>query len=186
MDKFEMMLEDNDDGVFAISLVKKAAIKEDFIYLKEHETIELKTQDEEEHLLIGAALIPNKLIYRRDADGTEYNIYFSAETIKKASQLYLQDFFQKSVTYDHDIKIDGITLVESWIIKDSAIDKSALFGFNLPIGTWMISLKVDNTDIWENYVKTGKVKGFSIEGSFQRDDSKLLMDEIEAILQEAN
>jgi len=41
-----------------------------------------------------------------------------------------------------------------------------LYGLDVPVGTWMGSVKVDNDDIWNDYVKTGKVKGFSIEGYF--------------------
>ena len=58
-----------------------------------------------------------------------------------------------------------MTVVESWIIEDEQMDKSKKYGFSLPVGTWMISMKVENDAIWQK-VKDGEVKGFSIEGFF--------------------
>ena len=80
------------------------------------------------------------------------------------------------------MNIQGLTLVESWIKEDMIHDKSAKYDMEVPIGTWMVAMKVDNDDIWNNYVKEGKVKGFSIEGYFadkaemtkQNEDEKLL------------
>ena len=96
----------------------------------------------------------------------EYYIYFTRETVKKASELYLMRGNQNNATYEHFEKIEGLTLVESWIVEDKEKDKTAFYGMDYPIGTWAGSFKVNNKDIWENYVKTGKVKGFSIEGYF--------------------
>ena len=67
--------------------------------------------------------------------------------------------------YEHEKKLSGMSVVESWIIDDTKTDKSRFYGFDLPKGTWMISMKVNNDDVWKD-VKEGKVKGFSIEGYF--------------------
>ena len=67
---------------------------------------------------------------------------------------------------EHQVDIQGLSVVESWIIEDTDMDKSKKYGLSLPKGTWMVSVKVNNDDIWNNYVKEGKVKGFSIEGFF--------------------
>jgi hypothetical protein len=72
---------------------------------------------------------------------------------------------QNNATYEHDKKLKGMSVVESWIIDDSKTDKSRFYGFDLPKGTWMISMKVNNDEVWKD-VKEGKVKGFSIEGYF--------------------
>ena len=56
--------------------------------------------------------------------------------------------------------------MESWIVENKEKDKTALYGLDVPVGTWMGSVKVQNEDVWNDYVKTGKVKGFSIEGYF--------------------
>ena len=114
---------------------------------------------------MGPALIPNKKIFRKFGE-QEYFIYFSEHTVKKASELFLTKGNQNNSTLEHEIKLNGLSVVESWIIEDEKQDKSNKYGFNLPIGTWMVSMKVNNDDVWNNYVKSGKVKGFSIEGHF--------------------
>lgn len=162
----ELIIDDKDkmSGIDAVSVVHSPAIEENFIALNKHE-IELKEIDTEKKILMGAALIPDKQIYRRNEKGDEYYIFFSQDTVRKASELFLMNSNQNNATYEHDQKLKGLSVVESWIIEDSKTDKSRLYGFDLPKGTWMISMKVNNDDVW-NDVKAGKVKGFSIEGYF--------------------
>jgi hypothetical protein len=166
MNIIELILdeENNEIGIEAISIVENPAIEEDFISLNSN-IIELAEADKEKKLLVGALLIPNKPIYRRSGD-EEYYIYFSKDTVVKASQMYLMNGNQSKATLEHDHEINGLTLVESWIVEDEVHDKSRKFGMNVPVGTWMGSVKVNNDDVWNNFVKTGKVKGFSIEGYF--------------------
>ena len=166
MNIIELVLdeENNEIGIEAISVVENPAIEEDFIALNSN-IIELAEADKEKKLLVGALLIPNKPIYRRSGD-EEYYIYFSKDTVVKASQMYLQNGNQSKATLEHDHEINGLTLVESWIVEDEVHDKSRKFGMNVPVGTWMGSVKVNNDEVWNDFVKTGKVKGFSIEGYF--------------------
>ena len=166
MNIIELILdeENNEIGIEAISVVENPAIEEDFIALNSN-IIELAEADKEKKLLVGALLIPNKPIYRRSGD-EEYYIYFSKDTVVKASQMYLMNGNQSKATLEHDHEINGLTLVESWIVEDEVHDKSRKFGMNVPVGTWMGSVKVNNDEVWNDFVKTGKVKGFSIEGYF--------------------
>jgi len=151
-------------GINAVSVVESPAIEENFIALQKHE-VELKEVDTEKRILMGAALIPNKQIYRKNKD-KEYYIYFSEDTVRKASELFLMRSNQNNATYEHERKmLEGMSVVESWIIEDEKLDKSVKYGFNLPKGTWMISMKVNNDEVWKK-VKEGEVKGFSIEGYF--------------------
>jgi len=152
-------------GIDAISIVEQPAIEENFIALKEDVKVELANIDKEKRILMGAALIPNKKIYRRDRED-EYYIYFSEDTVRKASELFLMRGNQNRSTLEHEAELSGLTVVESWIIEDETHDKSRKYGLKMPVGTWMVSMKVNNDDVWDNYVKTGKVKGFSIEGYF--------------------
>lgn len=164
----ELILDENEEfnGIEAISVVENPAIEEDFIALKgENEQIKLANVSNERRILMGALLIPNKPIYRRNDDG-EYYIFFSKNTVSKASQMYLMRGNQNNSTMEHDYQLKGLSLVESWIVEDEIHDKSRKYDLNVPIGTWMGSVKVTNDDVWNNYVKTGKVKGFSIEGYF--------------------
>ena len=162
----ELVIDENDlqTGIHAVSVVHSPAIEENFIALAKHE-LELKEVDTEKKILMGAALVPNKQILRADKDGKGYYIYFSEDTIKKASELFLMRSNQNNATYEHKEKLNGMSVVESWVIDNPDMDKSKEYGFNLPKGTWMISMKVNNEDIWKD-VKAGKVKGFSIEGYF--------------------
>ena len=162
----ELILDETQEmmGIDAISIVESPAIQEDFIALNSQE-IKLAEVSKEKKILMGALLVPNKPIYRKNGDD-EYYIYFSKDTIAKASQLYLKNGYQGNSTLEHASSLEGLTLVESWLVEDEVNDKSRAYGMNVPVGTWMGSVKVDNDEIWNEYVKTDKVKGFSIEGYF--------------------
>ena len=156
--------EQEESGIDAISIVESPAIESDFVALSAEE-IKLAEVDKEKKILLGALLIPNKPIYRNGDEG-EYYIFFSKDTIVKASQMYLKNGYQNKSTLEHDQALNGLTLVESWIVEDEVMDKSRKYGLNVPVGTWMGAVKVNNDEIWQEYVKTNKVKGFSIEGYF--------------------
>lgn len=166
----ELVIDEKEEnaGIDAVSVVENPAIESDWVALKEHQ-VELKTVDEDKRILMGAALIPDKQIYRRNEKNEEYYIFFSSDTIRQASQLFLKKGNQNEATLEHQSKIEGMTVVESWIVEDPKKDKSALYGFNMPKGTWMLSMYVDNDDVWEK-VKAKEVKGFSIEGYFQEKE----------------
>jgi len=162
----ELVLDEDieENGVDAISIVENPAIESDFVALKQEE-IKLAEVDKEKRILLGALLIPNKPIYRSGEEG-DYYIFFSKDTIVKASQMYLKNGYQNKSTLEHQQALKGLTLVESWIVEDEVQDKSRKYGLNVPVGTWMGAVKVNNDEIWKEYVKTSKVKGFSIEGYF--------------------
>ena len=166
MEIIELLLDENDEmtGIEAVSIVESPAIEADFITLSKQE-IKFAKIDEEKRLLMGPALIPNKPIFRKRND-TMFYVYFSQQTVKRASELFFINGNQNNATLEHNMDVKGLTVVESWIIEDTDMDKSKMYGFDLPVGTWMISMKVENDDIWNDYVKEGKVKGFSIEGYF--------------------
>lgn len=162
----ELIIDEENEfsGIEAISVVENPAIEEDFIALKEHKEVKLAEVDKEKRILMGAALIPNKKIFRKGEED-DYYIFFSEETVRKASELFLMKGNQNNSTLEHDIELKGMSVVESWIIEDEKKDKSRKYDFDLPVGTWMVSVKVNNDDVW-NQVKLGEVKGFSIEGYF--------------------
>ena len=163
----ELVIDEFDElaGIEAISVVENPAIEEDFIALKDHQEISLAEIDKEKKILLGPLLIPNKPIYRKNQED-EYYIYFSRETVRKASEGFLMKGNQSKSTIEHQHSIKGLTLVESWLVEDEVHDKSRKYGMNVPVGTWMGAIKVNNDEVWNEYVKTGKVKGFSVEGYF--------------------
>ena len=187
MNIVELVIDENDDvsGIEAISVVESPAIEEDFIALKNQE-FKLAEVDKEKRILMGAALVPNKPIYRRNNED-EYYIYFSKDTVRKASELFFIRGNQNNSTLEHNMPLTGLTAVESWIVEGEK-DKTRHYDLDVPIGTWMVSMKVHNDDVWNNYVKTGKVKGFSIEGYFadklERPQDKSIKDELAKIEEE--
>ena len=150
-------------GIDAISLVEHPAIESDWIAMNS-QAVQFKTQNEEKRLIMGAALIPDKPIYRKTGE-EEYYVYFSKKTVRRAMELYFKNGNQANATLEHEHKINGLHVVESWIVEGEQ-DKSRMYGLEVPVGTWMVSMKVENDAIWEKFVKEGSVKGFSIEGYF--------------------
>jgi hypothetical protein len=161
----ELIIDENEElsGVDAVSIVEFPAIESNFISLNKQ--LELAKVDDEKRILMGAALIPNKHIYRRNGKD-EYYIFFSNETVRKASELFLMNSNQNNATLEHDKELKDLSIVESWIVEDTDMDKSKKYGLDAPVGSWVVSMKVNNDVIWNDFVKTGKVKGFSIEGYF--------------------
>ena len=174
MDTFKVIFSEEKEGVFAISLVENPAIEIDFIALSKENIIKLAEVSEEKRLLISPVLIPNQPIYRRDAQGNEFNIVFPEETILKAQQNFYKQGFQRNSNIEHDdsLTLNDVTFVESWIKEDDTHDKSLKYGFDLPNGTWFAVMKVENDEAWQK-VKNGEVKGFSIEGNFDLEKINL-------------
>lgn len=198
MDIIELFIDETDEvsGIEAVSIVENPAIEEDFIALKDHQ-VKFAEVNKEKRILMGAALIPNKPIYRMSGEN-EYYIYFSRDTVRKASELFFIRGNHNKSTLEHQVPLDGLVAVESWIVENKEQDKSAMYGMDVPLGTWMLSMKVLNDDVWENYVKSGKVKGFSIEGYFadklerpnepnelaawEEQEGEYLLEELKAVL----
>jgi hypothetical protein len=150
-------------GVYGISLVSAPAMEGEFIALSKDAKIEFKTVNEEQRILMGLILEPNKPIYRNDK-GEEYNIVFSAETIKDLSQNFFKQGYQTNSSIEHSgERLEGVNFYESWIVENPKIDKSVNFGLSYPKGSWIATMKVESEEVWNDYVKTGKVLGFSID-----------------------
>jgi hypothetical protein len=154
-------------AIDAISLVSAPAIEENWVFFgKEKNNLTLAKVDEEKRMLVSPALIPDKQIFRYDPNtDSEYYVYFSKDTVRKASELYLKNNNHHKATEEHSERVSGVLTVESWIIEDTKTDKSTLYGFSLPKGTWMVKMKIENDDLWQK-IKSGELKGLSIEGYF--------------------
>ena len=165
----ELVIEENNEmlAIDAISLVSAPAIEQDFVFFgKEKHNLTFAKVDEEKRMLVSPALIPNKQIFRYDPNtDSEYYVYFSPETVRQASELYLKHNNHHKATHEHSERVSGVLTVESWIIEDPKMDKSKLYGYNLPKGSWMVKMRVDNDELWEK-VKSGELRGLSIEGYF--------------------
>ena len=150
----------------AISLVTSPAIEEDFVFFgKEKNNLTFAKVDEEKRMLVSPALIPLKQIYRYDPNtDSDYYVYFSKETVAQAAALYLKHNNHHKATYQHEDRVSGVLTIESWI-KEGEQDKSNLYGFDLPVGTWFVKMKMENEELWQE-IKNGTLKGLSIEGYF--------------------
>jgi hypothetical protein len=172
-------------GVFAISVVEQPAIGVDFVALSEQHTVKFK--EDFRGLLYGALLIPDQLIYRRD-DKTEeeYYVKYSKDTIRAIAYNYLKQNMTNNATVEHAKVVDGVSLVETWIIEGEN-DKSKNFGFSLPEGTWFGCMKVENEEV-KQQIQNKEVLGFSIEGNFLAEKEMYLNkhEEFAAILDEIN
>ena len=153
-------------AIDAISLVTSPAIEQDFVFFgKEKNNLTFAKVDEEKRMLVSPALIPNKQIFRHDPNtDSDYYVYFSKETVRKASELYLKHNNHHKATYQHQDRVSGVLTVESWI-KEGDQDKSKLYGYDLPDGTWFVKMKIENDELWQK-IKGGELKGLSIEGYF--------------------
>ena len=188
MKLYELILdnsEDADSGVFALSLVQNPAIEANWVYFSKEgkQQIQFATIDNDKRTIVAPVLIPDKQILRIDEEtGEEYRVYFTKDTVEKLAQKYLQNGYQNKATLEHAEVIDGeVTVVESWVSKSTTKDKSALY-FNraFPEGTWFVTMKVNDEQLWQDYIKTGLVKALSLEGIF---DHKLVKaSKVESIL----
>ena len=193
MDTIELFIdeESKDDGIYAISLVEFPAIEENFVALSQHK-VEFKTLDEDKRIVVGLALVPNKKIYRRKKD-YEYNIVFSDETVRKASELYLKSLKNNNTTLEHQSLTSGVSVIESWIVEDERMDKSNLYGLNATKGSWVVTMKVDNDNVWDD-IKKKKYLGLSIEGIFSdkvdlsndKTEEEITIEQIKEILNGGN
>ena len=164
----ELIIQDENQelAIDAISLVTSPAIEQDFVFFgKEKNNLTFAKVDEEKRMLVSPALIPNKQIFRHDPNtDSDYYVYFSKETVRKASELYLKHNNHHKATYQHQDRVSGVLTVESWI-KEGDSDKSKLYGYDLPNGSWFVKMKIENDELWQK-IKAGELKGLSIEGYF--------------------
>lgn len=191
MKVYEITKRKNAPNVFGISLVAEPAMESDYVKLSKENTdklsedqkIELSNQydiqfsevDKEKRLLLGLVLEPNKLIYRYDpATKEEYYITVNEETILELAHDYIKNSNQNYSTLEHDGReLDGVTFVEHWTVEDSKVDKSALHGLSFKKGSWVTVAKIENDTLWNDYVKTGRVMGFSIDAMVHLEEVKL-------------
>lgn len=163
-----------DSDVYAVSLVDDPAIEETFIALGKEKPLRIFLEENEKRIVMGAVLVPDKPIYRNQ-DGEEFYITFSADTIEKLAHDFLRMGRNYNFSYQHDGAVEGVSVIESWIVSDTEMDKSSRYGMKLPKGTWVMAAKIDNEELWRS-IKNGDAKGFSIEAIVNLDEIKLKKD----------
>lgn len=175
----------SDVGVDFVALVDRPAIEKQFLAFSDKSRFAI--QSDEQRIISGALMLADTPIYRQDQKG-EYYVVFDADTIKKIVLKFFKNGYQHNVNLMHEegMKVDGLTMFESWI-SDKSRGVLPMQGFeDVPDGSWFGSFKVENDAVWQ-LVKDGKVKGFSVEGIFNYSELKMteeekLMEEIFKIL----
>lgn len=153
-------------GLDAISLVEYPAVEVDFLKFSKEEPIKLQFENEEKRIITGVALLADTPIYRVKPDGEEYYIVFDKDTIEQLITKYAKYMFQNLVNIEHSDShfVDGLYMIESYIKNsDRGIAPNEFSA--VPDGSWIVSYKVDNMDVWEK-IRSGEVKGFSVQGFF--------------------
>ena len=176
---FEMIINDDENSdveVQAIAFVPNPAIEINFLaFAKEKMFFAL---DESRRIVSGPAMIADQKIYRKDPDGREYDVFFSKETIEKIALKFFKKDYQKNLNLFHDpnLSLQGVTIFESFV-SDESRGVLPMKGFeDLPNGSWFISAKIENDEVW-NKIKSGEVKGFSVEGIFSYVKKEKTLDE---------
>jgi uncharacterized coiled-coil protein SlyX len=179
MKRYRAKFNPNAKNVYGVSLVHDPAMEGEFIqFSKQEESIQFKTIDEGKRRVMGLILEPNKEIYRNQG-GQEFTLSFTEQDVEDVAYNYQKQKYQNNSTIEHDNNlIDGVSLVELWIIENSKIDKSTNFGFSYPKGSWMGVMSFDNDSAWKDY-QDGKIKGFSIDAFMQLEEINLTLKQVD-------
>lgn len=166
-----------DSETYAISMVSRPAIEEDFVALSKEDEEKVFFESDEKHIVYGAVLVPDKEIYRNNEKYGEYIVSFSNDSVEKMSQDFMRNYRQFEVKTDHKNIANEVCVVESWLKSDLYKDKSVALGLNpdLPVGTWFCGMKVNNIDTWKR-IKSGELKGFSVESVLKLEEAFELND----------
>ena len=163
-----------DKGVYAISVVEDPAMQSSFIALNKQEEIKLAQVDDVKFLLAGVVLIPDKDVYRNQG-GKEFNIRFSKETIEEVANNFILEGYQGNSSLEHEEKLNGVSIVQSWVVKDPKNDTANAYGLpkeDIKEGSWVVLYKCDNKEVYNKAIN-GEIKGFSIDGLFSLEKINL-------------
>lgn len=170
----EWTLDDVMGELKRISLVSVPAIEEEFLLFSKE--LSFATIDEEKRIVTGPAMRPDIHIPRKDDAGELYYGFFSQDTVRKAAELFFKKNSNANKTnLEHEFEVDGVYVYESWIVEDPNVDKAKALGFtDVRKGDWWVSMKIENDVVWQNYLKTGLIRGFSVEVKAGEKDVELL------------
>ncbi len=182
---WDLEINDNDNTeVEYLSLVLNPAVEDQFVAFNQQEktsgivleNFQFKTQDESKHIVTGIFMRAGKPIKRIDEDtNEEYFVRFSADNIERAVKKFFKNKFNANIDKEHNNELlKGCYIVDSWFIRDKDSNPLKAFGFTVNPGDWAGSVLIDNAEIWDEYVKTGKIRGFSVEGLFKFGKKKVI------------
>jgi hypothetical protein len=196
---YEMYFDEQDSktgdfGVFTVSLVDKPAIIAEYMVFNEsgQNHFKFKATDNEKRIVTGAVMIPGMPIYRNDEKRGEFYVVASKDTVQLAAMDFMKNGLTKSVNMMHESNLipEGVFIFESWVIDRQRGTQEPVGFKQCPEGTWFMSMKIDNQEVWDEFIKTGMLRGFSIEGNFkmkeQPSQDKAVLEALEDILGNRN
>jgi hypothetical protein len=161
---YEIIVNDEDEtGIQLISLVDEPAIMMKGMMFSDKMEMAFKEVDDKQ-IIVGPALIPNMRIYREDEKYGQYYVVFTEATIEKMVEKFNKFGSNRRINIDHSNQMVNAFILEDWIVEDEVYDKSRKYGFEVPKGTYMIKVKIEDTSFWNSEVKGNGKFGFSIEG----------------------
>lgn len=155
---------DDESGVSKISLVDAPAIEVNWLAFNEHKNLYKFEKASDEQTLAGPFLIPDLPIYRMDEKLGEYYVVFEKETIKQIAKKFNKESRNSSINKDHLTDVKDAYVLENWLVKDTKNDKSNTYGYELPEGSWFGLIQIEDEKFWNEFIKSGELKGFSVEG----------------------
>ena len=159
---YELKLDKDNDGVYCISLVDYPAIEQDFLVFDAQEELKFTKVDEEKHIVYGPVMVPDMMIYRRDAQGREYYVKFSKETVAQLAEKFHRDNCIFNISVAHEIDVTGCFVFTSYLIdRENGIDPVQFK--TVADGSWIVGVKVENEKVWDAIKNTDLLRGFSVE-----------------------
>ena len=167
MKVYELKLIEGGKGAFKISVVKDPAVESTLLKFSEEKAEIMTFNDEEKRIIYSVAMRPNKLIPRNNVNGEPAKVFYTKDTVEKMQINYFRNNGNLTTNINHseNVNATGIFPFESWVVENPEIDKSKMIGLDTKIGDWVMAYKVDNVELWNDYIKTDKLDGLSIEAT---------------------
>jgi hypothetical protein len=174
---YDILINPEDEtGMKFVSLVDDPAIEMKGFAFSADEKNMMFTSNKDKQVIVGPAMIPNKLIYRKDEDG-EYYVKFPEATIRDIADKFMKQNDVRRINVDHSNKMVEGYIQQFWIVEDSTYDKARFYGLNVPKGTLMMEVKIEDENFWNEEVKLNGKFGFSIEGLLGQKLVKMSIEE---------
>lgn len=178
---YEILIDDYDNtGIRFVSIVGEPAIEMMgmmFGVAQEAKQFDFK-EVKDKQIIVGPAMIPNKKILRKDDDGNAYTVVFSKETILQMVQKFNANGNNRRINIDHSKQMVDGYIAENWVVEDSYYDKSRMYGFEVPVGTWMVVVKIEDEKFWQDEVRGQGKYGFSVEGMMNQKPMGMSIDKV--------
>jgi len=169
---YKMVVDDSKESGFDfVALVDEPAIMVDWMAFSSEEKKYRFDADKARRILTGPLMIPDLPIFRRDEKTQkEFYVTFDGETTEKMLKKFMQQGLTKNINLMHDKKmiVDGAYLFEAWMADESRGVKAPENFSNLPDRTIYGSVYIADQQLFDEFIATGKLRGFSIEGMFQQ------------------